>query len=80
MLDLMGRIAIHFGHVVFNEGTGNEQVRVLVAASLEGLEAQATIFGVRLRNEDYVFTEDLEDYDLEVISEVEYNRKNKEAV
>ena len=66
---------IHFGYVLFDEGTDNESVRVLVSASLAGLEAQAYLLGLRLRMEDYV-TEysDLEDYDVENIYMVEHKK------
>ena len=63
---------IHFGYIVFNEGTGNEQVRVLVAASAEGLEAQARLMKLRLRSDDYInCIDDLVDYDQECIAELE---------
>ena len=66
---------IHFGYVLFDEGTDNESVRVLVSASSAGLEAQAHLLGLRLRMEDYV-TEysDLEDYDVENIYMVEHKK------
>ena len=63
---------VHFGYVIFEEGTEREQVRVLVAASYEGLEAHARYFGLRLRCDDYVSNYfDLEEYDNEVIAEME---------
>jgi hypothetical protein len=62
---------IHFGYVVFDEGTPEQSVRVLIAQSLEGLEAQAYNFGKRLRREDWVRVEDLEDYDAEEIAMAE---------
>mgnify|MGYP003136965974 CR=1 FL=1 len=63
---------VHFGYVIFNEGTPNQNVRVLLAASAEGLEAQARLFKLRLRGDDYVNSyDDLEDYDEECIAELE---------
>mgnify|MGYP003652866816 CR=1 FL=1 len=65
---------IHFGYVLFDEGTDNESVRVLLAASLAGLEAQAYLLGLRLRMEDYVN----EYYDLEAHDEESlYDAKHK---
>ena len=66
---------IHFGYVLVGEGTDNEQVRVLVAASHAGLEAQAHQIGLRLRCDDYVTDySTLEDYDAETIYEVEHKK------
>lgn len=66
---------IHFGYVVVGEWDGEQQVRVLVAASHAGLEAQAHLLGVRLRMEDYVAEySDLEDYDVENIYDVEHKK------
>ena len=75
-------VQLHFGFVVFNEGTGNQNIRPLVAASLQGLEAQAFAYGLRLQGHDYVSSiDDLEDHDEEMISEKEYTlQQRKEAV
>lgn len=66
---------IHFGYVLFDEGTDNESVRVLLAASLAGLEAQAHLLGLILRMEDYVNEYyDLESHDEESLYEVEHKK------
>lgn len=74
---------VHFGYVIFNEGAPDQNIQVLVAASEEGLEAQASILGLRLHRADFISTyDDLEDHDLECISELKWQRaqKQKEAV
>lgn len=63
---------IYFGYVVRNEGTGNQQVIPLIAASEKGLYAQARMFGLRLRGEDFVCSyEELQEFDEETIYELE---------
>lgn len=65
-------IQIHFGYVIDKEGTPDAQVRVLVSASEEGLEAQARLLKLRLRGEDWISSvDDLVDYDEECIAELE---------
>ena len=67
---------IYFGYIVTNEGTPRQNVRVLVAASVRGLEAQAYLMGERLRGDDYISSfDDLHDYDEECIDEARYQRE-----
>ena len=70
---------VHFGYVIRYDGLPDLHIQVLVAASLEGLEAQASCLGLRLHRADYISTyDDLEDYDLECISELEYQRAQQQ--
>lgn len=71
--------AIHFGYVVFDEGKPEQSVRVLIAQSLEGLEAQAYNLGERLRRPDWAQVEDLEHYDAEEIAMAEDKNKFAQA-
>lgn len=63
---------IHFGYIIFDEGTPKAQVRVLIASSEQALENQARYFNQRLRGEDYILSyQDVEDYDQEIEWELE---------
>ena len=62
---------IHWGYVIQNEGTENQQVRVLVGTTQEGLENQARYLGLRLRSDDYTDYESLQDWEQEVEWELE---------
>jgi hypothetical protein len=74
-MNMNKEIQIHFGYVIFNEGTKRQQVRVLIAASEEGLEAQAMLLKERLRGEDYISNvDDLDYYDEECIVEINEQR------
>ena len=67
---------IHFGYIIFDEGTPRAQVRVLIASSERGLENQARYFGARLRGEDFILSyQDVEDYD----EEIEWELQEKDA-
>lgn len=67
---------IHYGYIMMDEGTPNQQVRVLLATTLEGLETQAKYFGARLRRDDYCSVVDIDEFAQEIIEEV--NAKNED--
>jgi len=57
---------IHFGYGIENEGTKEQRIIPLVGRSLRDLENQARYFKLRLRREDYVSLQDIEDFADEV--------------
>ncbi len=62
-----------------NEGKENQRIYVFVSTSLEGLEAQAEYQRLTLRREDYADISDIEDFEVEIIAELEYRKKIKSA-
>lgn len=69
-----GDTKIHWGYIV-DDG----QIRVLIATSLEGLEAQARLLNARLRREDYCSVEDIDEFADEAIWQLEYELKEKKG-
>tara|TARA_R110002110_G_scaffold10882_2_gene53345 strand:+ start:1407 stop:1652 length:246 start_codon:yes stop_codon:yes gene_type:complete len=66
-------VQIHFGYVIFFDGTDKQYICPLVAASLQGLRAQAFNMGLKLKFSDYISSiDDLEEYDNDMMSEMEY--------
>jgi|MDTC01.1.fsa_nt_gb hypothetical protein len=70
---------IYWGYGIENEGKENQRIYVFVSTSLEGLEAQAEYQRLTLRREDYADISDIEDFEVEIIAELEYRKKIKSA-
>ena len=69
-----GDTKIHYGYIV-EDGC---MVRLLLATSYEGLEAQARLLNARLCRADYCSVEDIDEFADEAIWQLEYELKLNE--